>query len=157
MKTPTRISYFVLTLLLTTCKPGIKGEFVLIYPYTRYFNWTQVRIEHFAVKMDNEILVVDTTYGPESNRFTIHRSEKISDYPTIAGFLNHTLSDFQQMEKDLRLVECAPFFQTYVKQIKEQDTVVVILSDVTPCGTNDKWALKGLDHEIRKLKENLNL
>jgi hypothetical protein len=76
-----------------------------------------------------------------------------TDYPSIARLLDHKLNDFQRMEIDVKQTECAPSFQTYVKQINEQDNVVVALSDMTPCGPDDKWTLKGLDQELRALKE----
>jgi hypothetical protein len=136
-----------------TCKSDTKEEWVLIYPYTEYFNWTQFRTEHLAIKKDHERLLVDTTYGPESNRFTIHGSEQVADYPSIGRFLGRTLNEFQEMEKNLKETECAPFFQTYIKDIKGQDSVLITFNDITPCGTDDIWTLEGLDEELNALKE----
>ena len=104
------IFLFVLFESLIGCAPKKetnKNIFITLPFSSRYYNWVNFEMKQLNFKIENDKLIIDTTYNLNWRNFKTHHIERIYDYPEITTFLEKSLTDYRDLQDQMNKKACS--------------------------------------------------
>jgi hypothetical protein len=130
---------------------------VLTLPFGKYYNWTNWEMKEMNFRIqDNEILI-DTTYNLNPQDFKTHHLERLEDYSEIAKFLKKPKTELHELQSAMSKISCDNRHQFWIKFTDGAKLDLIKFNGTIDCDTTQDGTLSLVYQEMEKLKDKYSI